>query len=36
MKHAVPAMRRAGGGAMVNISSIAALIGTIEGHKSFD
>ena len=27
MKHAVPAMRRAGGGSIVNISSIAGLIG---------
>ena len=30
-KHAIPAMRKAGGGSIVNISSIAAMIGTWRG-----
>ena len=34
-KHAIPAMRRAGGGSIVNISSIAGLIGSPYGSPSY-
>jgi NAD(P)-dependent dehydrogenase (short-subunit alcohol dehydrogenase family) len=30
-KHAIPAMRKAGGGSIVNISSIAGLVGSVRG-----
>ncbi len=34
-KHAIPAMRRAGGGSIVNISSIAGLVGNRNGSPSY-
>ncbi len=34
-KHAIPAMRRAGGGSIVNISSIAGLVGSAHGSPSY-
>ena len=34
-KHAVPEMKRAGGGSIVNISSIMGLVGSEEGHPAY-
>ena len=36
MKHAVPAMRRAGGGAIVNISSISGFVGQAGIHMGYN
>jgi NAD(P)-dependent dehydrogenase (short-subunit alcohol dehydrogenase family) len=36
MKHAVPAMRRAGGGAIVNISSISGFAGQVGIHMGYN
>ncbi len=34
-KHAIPAMRQAGGGSIVNISSTAGLVGSLNGSPSY-
>jgi len=34
-KHAIPEMKRAGGGSIVNISSIMGLVGGREGHPGY-
>jgi cyclopentanol dehydrogenase len=34
-KHALPALRRAGGGSIVNISSIAGLVGSVHGSSAY-
>ncbi len=34
-KHAIPAMRQAGGGSIVNISSTARLVGSLDGSPSY-
>jgi NAD(P)-dependent dehydrogenase (short-subunit alcohol dehydrogenase family) len=36
MKHAVPAMRRSGGGAIVNISSISGFVGQDRLHMAYN
>jgi len=36
MKHAVPAMKRAGGGAIVNISSISGFAGQLGVHMAYN
>ena len=36
MKHAIPAMRRAGGGAIVNISSISGFVGQTMIHMAYN
>src|SRR3989441_8766645 len=36
MKHAVPAMRQAGGGAIVNISSISGFVGQDRIHMGYN
>ena len=36
MKHAVPAMRQAGGGAIVNISSISGFVGQDRLHMAYN
>lgn len=36
MKHAVPAMRRAGGGAIVNISSVSGFVGQDRVHMAYN
>jgi NAD(P)-dependent dehydrogenase (short-subunit alcohol dehydrogenase family) len=36
MKHAIPAMRRAGGGAIVNISSISGFVGQTGIHMAYN
>ncbi len=35
IKHAIPAMRRAGGGSIINISSAHALVGDSAGHPAY-
>ena len=35
-KYAIPEMRKAGGGSIVNISSISGIVGAAEGHLAYN